>query len=176
MNDLFEQIEAQWDLLTAHDNQGTPTHNGLKCDLTKYFAATRLVMEMAHDLVPYYANSLGKEEYDGIEKDEWKIGDDYYLTDSSGILFSARVNVGQYREPEYRERLLSLPWTILEEYIKAPVATQLRLQSIRDENARRVREEKVRAIAEQNEKDAQRLRITEINQLKSLKEKYGNIV
>ncbi len=177
MKPLHEQVLDKWEFLTDHSREGNPSYMPILANLPEYFAAIQIILERASEVVSNYAISLGKEEYYGIERDEWKIGHDgYNFTSASGIQFYARVHTGGRYESYFEEKYITLPWEVIEEYIKEPVATQLRLQSIRDENLRKERERKERVLAEDAEKRAQAIRINEINLLKSLKEKYGNIV
>lgn len=153
---LNDEIDAQWETLTDHDNHGMETFSGIKHNVAEYFAATKIVMDAALQVVSSYASSLGKPDYYNIDTDEWRIGQDWNTSDATGICFTARVNVGQWRDPEYRERLLTVPWEIIQEYFDNPQETKTRLHKLYSQNVAKVKAEEERkakeALAAANER------------------------
>jgi hypothetical protein len=172
MSNIYDQINDAELSLLAEDNQYRATLEPLKAELPKFFAATKIILDQAHDIVSHYACSLGNHDYYGIARDDWQIGEDWNFTSGDGICFSARVNVGYYREPEYRSYYVTLPWHILESYINEPINTQLELTAKYQENILKVKQEEERKNAEKKAAQERAREELDRKQYEALKAKF----
>lgn len=174
MSDIYEKIEQATETLSGDAYyKADAIYVAVNASFPTYVAATKILLEQAHNIIGQYADSLGKPEYYDINRDEWKVGHDYDLTDNSGICFYARINEGQYRDPCYREKLVTLPWEVLEAYMKDPVNTKLELRAKYNANILAVKQAEEQKAAELKAHQERVREDLERQQYEALKKKFG---